>query len=576
MKILLFIFACMIMSYASSQEFKTKEEFIDSLPAINKKEILVKVEKEWMSQMTEEDLYCIKYAKNKSTKKVNITWNLSYTDYNYLSNYVNGFNISIINNTNKTIKYVNFNVKAFNAVGDMVYDGYKTRKGIGPVEGHETGSWSFDNCWIYDNTIDEVKMLSMSIEYTDKSKLVINDISDVNIDFDITDKYSELTDKKLVMLNIQYDSLYNIEKEKHDLKITEKLEKERAIRDSIQKREDFIKDSIKNVSLKIEYFKLKNSLVENKTELESNVKNLLSLDIEKKEYIKFLFDKNVDKDLIQYQRDLNRLVLIERDIDTTNNLELSKYIDRYKYESINIDIIYKYKIDYNFVSKPLKKTDLYKDNKDEYKDKKRAEIEPIDKHISLMYVYGGGKLPYGFGTQLHLFNNVSIYGEYKTDRGLDNVVDDSPESELSIPSNEFKDFYSIVKEKNIYKYENDWDRSYKNFNIGLLFPLNHKKNLLISLGIGKTFITEYKRYALPYDFYNQEIYGSNNYYTNIYLSKDLINNNNFYLKSNNRSLNNINYNIGLTFIMNVLTFNIAVDIKDTKDIRTNIGIGLTF
>jgi hypothetical protein len=564
------------MSYASSQEFKTKEEFIDSLPAINKKEILVKVEKEWMSQMTEEDLYCIKYAKNKSTKKVNITWNLSYTDYNYLSNYVNGFNISIINNTNKTIKYVNFNVKAFNAVGDMVYDGYKTRKGIGPVEGHETGSWSFDNCWIYDNTIDEVKMLSMSIEYTDKSKLVINDISDVNIDFDITDKYSELTDKKLVMLNIQYDSLYNIEKEKHDLKITEKLEKERAIRDSIQKREDFIKDSIKNVSLKIEYFKLKNSLVENKTELESNVKNLLSLDIEKKEYIKFLFDKNVDKDLIQYQRDLNRLVLIERDIDTTNNLELSKYIDRYKYESINIDIIYKYKIDYNFVSKPLKKTDLYKDNKDEYKDKKRAEIEPIDKHISLMYVYGGGKLPYGFGTQLHLFNNVSIYGEYKTDRGLDNVVDDSPESELSIPSNEFKDFYSIVKEKNIYKYENDWDRSYKNFNIGLLFPLNHKKNLLISLGIGKTFITEYKRYALPYDFYNQEIYGSNNYYTNIYLSKDLINNNNFYLKSNNRSLNNINYNIGLTFIMNVLTFNIAVDIKDTKDIRTNIGIGLTF
>lgn len=573
MKILkLILLNLLLVNYASSQEFKTKEEFIDSLPTIKKKEILLNVEKEWISQMTENDIYCIKYTKNKLNKKVNIIWELHY---DYESN-VDGFDISIINNTNKTIKYVKFNVNAYNAVGDMVYDGYKTRKGIGPVEGYETGSWSFDNCWFYNSTINDVKIISMSVEYMDKTKLVINNINDVNINTDITDRSSELTDKKLAMLDLKYDSLYNIEKNKHDLKITEIIEKEKNIRDSIQYRENYIKDSIENVSLKLEYFKLKTKLIKNKNELKSNVENLSSLDIEKKEFIKLLFDKNVNEDLIQYQNDLNRLVLIERDIDTNNNLYLSKYIDDYKYNSSHIEFIYKYKIDSNFVSKPLKKTDLYKDNKNEYKVLKNAEIVTIDKHISIMYVYGGGKLPYGFGTQLHIFNNVSIYGEYKTDRGLDNVVNDSPESELSIPSNEFKDFYSTVKDKNIYKYENDWDRSYKNFNIGLAFPVNRKKNFLINLGIGKTFITEYKRYALPYDFYNQEIYGSNNYYTNIYLSKDLINNNNFYLKSNNRNLNNINYNIGLTCIMNILTFNLSVDINDTKNIRTNIGIGLTF
>lgn len=372
MKKLLLIILILITKISISQEFKSKDDFIDSIPVKQRKEISSKIETKWLSQMTDDDVFSMKYSQMKSSKKVNITWDLSYTDYSYLSNYINGFYVSIVNQSNKTIKYVNFNVKGLNAVGDLVYDGYKSRTGIGPVGPYETGSWSFDNCWIYDNTINEVEIISMSIEYTDKSKLIIKNVSDIVINLDIAEKYNELLKKRVDMIDNYYDSLYNSEKEKHYIKLAKIAERNKFITDSINKRIQFVKDSTENSTLKTYYFELKNSLVKNKIELDSVARNLTILDEDKKNFINITFIKNINDDLNEYKDILNKLYNIETKIDTNNNVILTNYISKYKpYLNININKYYK-KIDKDFISNKLKKTKLYKEYKELYKKQKKS------------------------------------------------------------------------------------------------------------------------------------------------------------------------------------------------------------
>lgn len=372
MKKLLLIILILITKISISQEFKSKDDFIDSIPVKQRKEISSKIETKWLSQMTDDDVFSMKYSQMKSSKKVNITWDLSYTDYSYLSNYINGFYVSIVNQSNKTIKYVNFNVKGLNAVGDLVYDGYKSRTGIGPVGPYETGSWSFDNCWIYDNTINEVEIISMSIEYTDKSKLIIKNVSDIVINLDIAEKYNELLKKRVDMIDNYYDSLYNSEKEKHYIKLAKIAERNKFITDSINKRIQFVKDSTENSLLKKYYLELKNSLVKNKIELDSVARNLTILDEDKKNFINITFIKNINDDLNEYKDILNKLYNIETKIDTNNNVILTNYISKYKpYLNININKYYK-KIDKDFISNKLKKTKLYKEYKELYKKQKKS------------------------------------------------------------------------------------------------------------------------------------------------------------------------------------------------------------
>ena len=353
-------------NYLISQEFLSKEEFKDSIPPLLYKNHISKIEKEWMSLMTQDDINSIRCTKNKLSKKLTIDWNNSQTDYTYYNNYYNGIELKVTNQSKKTIKYVKINLQAYNAVGDKVYDGFKTRTGIGPIEPYETGQWLFDNCWNYENTINEIKIVSMCIEYMDKSKFLINDVYDYYLDSEEFDKYFELLNIKDSMLDNYIDSIYNSKKQEYDNKIRKKLERDIFIKDSINKRLKFVKDSIDNISLNIEYIQLKNSLIVSKNALDSLINKLLILDDDKKYFILNVFKKNVNEDLKIFKDIINQITDVEKIFDTKNNDLLYQFIIVYKpyYQNINTilqDSFYVYKIDSNFLTKKLKKTNLFKE-----------------------------------------------------------------------------------------------------------------------------------------------------------------------------------------------------------------------
>jgi hypothetical protein len=214
----------------------------------------------------------------------------------------------------------------------------------------------------------------------------------------------------------------------------------------------------------------------------------------------------------------------------------------------------------------LKKTNLYKIHKDEYRQKKIDSIKPIKKHISLLYVYSGGWSPYGVGISLHTLKNISANVEYVTQGQNNNAIDDYQN---------LIDQYVLhnIKQNNIYKLEDTWDAYRQTLSISLQFPVNYKKNLLIGFGMGKTITTEYRRYALPKNFID-------NYYFEYPISDDVTQKlkENFYLESDQRIKSNLVYNFSTMLILKPLTFKFGIYINDSNrnDIRANIGIGITF
>ncbi len=100
--------------------------------------------------------------------------------------YVGGVDLVIVwkNNTGKRLKYVTFEVVAYNAVGDNVYceikDEYSFRGQItGPIEPNETHGYGrrWEAAW-YNNTIDHVELIEIDISFMDDTKQLIIDDKD--------------------------------------------------------------------------------------------------------------------------------------------------------------------------------------------------------------------------------------------------------------------------------------------------------------------------------------------------------------------------------------------------------------
>jgi hypothetical protein len=225
-------------------------------------------------------------------------------------------------------------------------------------------------------------------------------------------------------------------------------------------------------------------------------------------------------------------------------------------------------IDEDFTQNKLRKTKLYKNNKDDFKQKKIDAIQPIKKHISLLYVYSGGWSPYGVNITLHPFDNISFYTEYTT-QGQMQTIDPNSYDNYST-----QNLFDNVRQNNIYKLEDTWDANKQTLSLSLLFPVNYKKNLLIGFGMGKTITTEYKRYQLPSDF-NFQIQSIK--YPEYFQDQEKMSGQ-FYLETDKRISSNLNYNINLTLILKPITIKLGTIIndKDRRDVNINIGIGLTF
>ncbi len=79
--------------------------------------------------------------------------------------------VIVLNPFKQKIKYVWVTVQAYNAVDDIVRDGFsgaavKTVKGIGPIEYADKGSWDFEDV-IYSKVIETMKITQIKIQFFD-------------------------------------------------------------------------------------------------------------------------------------------------------------------------------------------------------------------------------------------------------------------------------------------------------------------------------------------------------------------------------------------------------------------------
>lgn len=96
-----------------------------------------------------------------------------------------GLEISVQNPTEKTIKYLTFNIVGYNAVNDPVRDGNRSGstisvKGIGPIEPNETGKYKWKYMW-YTDSVQSFKIPSIAIQYMDGSTRLLRDVSSATL-----------------------------------------------------------------------------------------------------------------------------------------------------------------------------------------------------------------------------------------------------------------------------------------------------------------------------------------------------------------------------------------------------------
>jgi len=96
------------------------------------------------------------------------------------SDYTIGFDISLSNFGNKTIKYVFITVTSTNPVHDKV--GTKTVKAVGPIKPDETGSYEFEDI-IYSTTAKYLSIDNVKIQYMDGTIKLISksDVQNIRI-----------------------------------------------------------------------------------------------------------------------------------------------------------------------------------------------------------------------------------------------------------------------------------------------------------------------------------------------------------------------------------------------------------
>lgn len=377
-------------------------------------------------------------------------------------------------------------------------------------------------------------------------------------------------------LEKQQDSIQTAER-KQQADLNAKIEKEKRFTDSVNTRIKYIKDSteLKNIltEFKIEKQKIQN-ILDNCITTELKLKQITN-DNRKNEFIQTTFNLDPYNDLYNNKENIYKIKNLNLNPDTNNIQKLKQITNNIK----NTTIIYTNSydiIDNDFIQKPLRKTKLYKNNKDDFKQKKINAIQPISKHITALYVYSGGWSPYGVNITLHPFDNISFSAEYSTQSQMQTIDPNSYDNYNYTNMNEllYSNFFDEVRQNNIYKLEDTWDANRQTLSLALLFPVNYKKNLLIGFGMGKTITTEYKRYQLTPDF-NFQIQSIK--YPEYFQDQEKMSGQ-FYLENDKRISSNLNYNINLTLILKPITIKLGTIIndKDRRDTRFNLGIGLTF
>lgn len=102
-----------------------------------------------------------------------------YTNFISGSNSAHGWTskISIANSCGKTIKYVTFNTRAINAVGDPIaceVGNYVNElTATGPIPHGSTGSWNWEN-FVYTTDLSRLVLDSIKVDYMDGTSEVLS------------------------------------------------------------------------------------------------------------------------------------------------------------------------------------------------------------------------------------------------------------------------------------------------------------------------------------------------------------------------------------------------------------------
>lgn len=118
------------------------------------------------AKQKEKDLLSIQ--KKLLKYKILITRNFLSKDYDFQ---YPAFHVTFTNCSYKTIKYVWFNITAYNAVDDVVEK--NSLKGIGPIKPFEEGSYNFDNA-IHTKVANYHKINNVKIQYMDGSVVAVD------------------------------------------------------------------------------------------------------------------------------------------------------------------------------------------------------------------------------------------------------------------------------------------------------------------------------------------------------------------------------------------------------------------
>ena len=160
------------------RELEFKNAYNDSLKAIEKESLLV-----------ESDNYYKEINNNAGETKKNIQkyGGVFITGFDVNTNKydVTSVTMSVLNLSNKRLKYVSFLLQAYNEVNDPV-NLPQTVKGVGFVEIEGNATWEFENSW-YSETLENVSIKSIIIVYEDGSTKTIKDVAN-NLITDIEQK----------------------------------------------------------------------------------------------------------------------------------------------------------------------------------------------------------------------------------------------------------------------------------------------------------------------------------------------------------------------------------------------------
>lgn len=557
----------------------TLEQFRETITT----ERMVKIDelalKVWNNSFSEQEKMDNETARYQLSKPHLISWAPAPIGWAF------GSNITITNNSGKTIKYVNIRLTSTNSVNDPIQT--TTKRVNGPVTDGESSNWTVDSYGLSDltnrnNEIHLIHPTQFTVEYSDLSTYTETNITKTKMDSDLIRRIEESHNRRSYIKENIIEELYKSEIIKLQLQLKEKYTKQKKLKDSI----DLIVSKLYNDTL-LKLYKNNYSRIHNFTDrakkTSTAIVKITKLDKQKKKFIKTIY--NIDADLLKtYAKfvisetkneknisdsTLECLIDYKNDNDKliSNIFRTSRIISDTGYIQLIFDKTPSNIIsDSNFMSTlRLKKTNLYKTHKDEYKIKKEQNIIPIENHFSLLYVTSGRKSPYGVNLTIYPTQKFGLFVEYLTQGEKDGTINDDTDEYTNIQQANI--LFGELNDNNLYKFENTWDKSQQTLNIGMNIPINKKRNIVVGLGIGKTIVTEHKRYALP----------DNIVVNSIYQPTQQMINNNFYLDSQRRITSNLNYTINLSLILKPITIKIGANINDRNrnDSSLSFGIGIS-